>query len=308
MLFRSASTEAPWKLEADFGPGTSRIGQMFSARFVNDEQGKPIPGGPQGILVAFTMSLARRGGEVTPLQMRVRDDATGRWHTHDLPTPKVADCNVRELWLHRDRITGADLLFVAANPSPLGLHAGVFDASAPGRIRWRGEPEITAQGRRGTSKWFGMATVNGVLLASDVDAVFRRDDGPQPKWTKVLQFPRGRGDEGGAEVRGLTTVPNPKTVTTWPEKDMLLLATQMKLWRMRVPANAGAQHEHIAELDLVPWFAEQTGEPIVFAESAFNRLTSFRPAPGAAPVWPIGFQVVYPVPGKIGRASCRERV
>ncbi len=297
-IYSKASTEAPWKLEADFGPGTSRIGQMFSARFVNDEHGKPIPGGPQEVLVAFTMSLARRGGEATPLQMRVRDDATGQWHTHDLPTPKVADCNVRELWLHRDRVTGADLFFVAANPSPLGLHTGVFDASAPGRIRWRSEAEITAQGRRGTSKWFGMATVNGVLLASDVDAVFRRDDGPQPKWTKVLQFPRGRGDEGGAEVRGLTAVPNPQAVTAWPEKDMLLLATQMKLWRMRVPAGTEEKHEHVAELDLVPWFAEQSGELIAFAESAFNRLTSFRPTPDAAPVWPIGFQVVYPVPGK----------
>jgi arylformamidase len=296
-IYAKTSAAAPWKLEADFGPGTSRIGQMFSARFEHDEHGKPIPGGPQDILLAFTMNQGRRTGE-NPLQMRVRDDATGQWHTHDLPTPKVAEANVRELWLHRDRVTGADLLFVAANPSPLGLIAGVFDATAPGRIRWRSEPEITAQGRRGTSKWFGMATVNGVLFASDVDAVFRRDDGPQPKWTKVLQFPRGRGDEGGAEVRGLTTVPNPQSITGRPEKEMLLLATQMKLWRMRVPPLTTDQHEHTAELDLVPWFSEQVGEPIIFAESAFNRLTPFRTAPDTTPVWPIGFQVVYPVPGK----------
>jgi acetyl esterase/lipase len=296
-IYSKASSDAPWRLEADFGPGTSRIGQMFSARFEHDAQGKPIPGGPQDILVAFTMNQGRRAGD-KPLQMRVRDDTTGQWHTHDLPTPTVAEANVRELWLHRDRVTGADLLFVAANPSPLGILAGSFDPDAPGRIRWHSEPEITAQGRRGTSKWFGMTTVNGVLLASDVDAVYRRDDGPQPKWTKVLQFPRGVGDEGGAEVRGLTAVPNPPSITGWPEKDMLLLATQMKLWRVRVPAITADQHEHSAELDLVPWFAAQTGESIVFAESAFNRLTPFRSAPDAAPQWPIGFQVVYPVPGK----------
>jgi acetyl esterase/lipase len=296
-IYSKASAAAAWKLEADFGSGTSRIGQMFSARFEHDAKGKPIPGGPQDILVAFTMNQGRRTGD-KPLQMRVRDDATGQWHTHDLPTPKVAEANVRELWLHRDRVTGADLLFVAANPSPLGILAGVFDPAAPGRIRWRSEPEITAQGRRGTSKWFGMTTVNGVLLASDVDAVYRRDDGPQPKWTKVLQFPRGVGDEGGAEVRGLTAVPNPPSITGWPEKEVLLLATQMKLWRMRVPPLTTDNHVHSAELDLVPWFAAQTGESIVFAESAFNRLTSFRSAPDAAPQWPIGFQVVYSVPGK----------
>ena len=303
-IYSKASADAPWKLEADFGPGTSRIGQMLSARFEHDERGKPIPGGPQDVLVAFTLSLARRGGGSTPLQMRVRDDATGQWHTHELSTPRLARSNVRELWLHRDRVTGADLLFVAASPSPLGIYAGVFDASAPGRIRWRSEPELTAQGRRGTSKWFGMATVNGVLFASDVDAVYRRDDGPQPKWMRVLQFPRGALDEGGAEVRGLTAVPNPQAATGWPEKEMLLLATQFKIWRMRVPASTGDKHEHVAELALIPWLGERLGEPIVFAEAAFNRLTSFRASPDAAALWPIGFQIVYPVAGK--RLSNRD--
>lgn len=295
-IYAKTAADAPWKLEADFGPGTSRIGQMFSARFENDEQGKPIPGGPQEVLVAFTMSLGRRAADL-PLQMRVRDDATGKWQTIDLPTPKVAGSNVREVWLHRDRITGADLLFVAANPSPLGLQAGVFDAKAPGRIRWHAEPEVAAQGQGGKSKWFGMASVNGVLLASDRHAVYRREDGPQPKWTSVVKFPSA-SDEEGSGVRGLTAVPNPQSITGWPEKEMALLGTQLKLWRIRIPAEAGVKHEYVAEIDLIPWFAEKTGKPIAFAESAFNRLTPFRVAPDASPVWPIGFQVVYPVPGK----------
>jgi arylsulfatase A-like enzyme/acetyl esterase/lipase len=294
----SKASKAPWKLEADFGPGTSRVGQMFSARFERDGTGKPLAGGPKQVLVAFTMNGGRLDGEPTPLQMRVRDDATGKWETVALPTPKVADSNVRELWLHRDAVTGADLLFVCANPSPLGIYRGSFDETAPARIRWHAEPEIKAQGRRGTSKWFGMATVNGVLLASDVDSVYRREDGPNPRWTKVVQFPRGVGNEGGAEVRGLTAVPNPKALTNWSEKEMLLLAVQMKLWRLRVPEKPDAKHDQVAELELVPWLGKRLGEPVVFAESAFNRLTPFRPSPDAAPVWPIGFQVVYPVPGK----------
>ncbi len=125
-IYSKANADAPWKLEVDFGPGTSRVGQLFSARFENDGDGQPIEGGPQEILVAFTMSLAGRRGKL-PLQMRVRDDATGRWLTVDLPTPKVAGSNVREVWLHRDSVTGADLLFVGANPSPLGIFAGSYD-------------------------------------------------------------------------------------------------------------------------------------------------------------------------------------
>ncbi len=112
-IYSKASADARWKLEVDFGPGTSRVGQLFSARFQNDGDGRPSEGGPQEILVAFTMGLAGRRGEM-PLQMRVRDDATARWLTVDLPTPKVAGSNVREVWLHRDSVTGADLLFVGA--------------------------------------------------------------------------------------------------------------------------------------------------------------------------------------------------
>jgi acetyl esterase/lipase len=296
-IFSKAAADAPWELKVDFGPGTSRVGQLFSARFENDGDGQPIAGGPQEILVAFTMSLAGRRG-VLPLQMRVRDDATGRWLTVDLPTPKVAGSNVREVWLHRDSVTGADLLFVGANPSPLGIFVGSYDPTAPGRIRWKTTPEIAAQGRRGTSKWFGMATVNGAMFASDVDSVFRRVDGPRPRWVRVLQFPRGVGDEGGAEVRGLTAVPNPQSLTGWPEEKMLVLATQMKIWRMRVPADADETHDHAVELDLLPWLSQRLGEPVIFAESAFNRLTPFQTASNATPLWPVGFQVIYPVPGK----------
>ena len=296
-IYSKAAADAPWELEVDFGPGTSRVGQLFSARFENDGDGQPIAGGPQEILVAFTMSLAGRRSKL-PLQMRVRDDATDRWLTVDLPTPKVAGSNVREVWLHRDSVTGADLLFVGANPSPLGIFAGSYDPTVPSCIRWNATPEIAAQGRRGTSKWFGMATVNGALFASDVDSVFRRVDGPRPRWVRVLQFPRGVGDEGGAEVRGLTAVPNPQSLTSWPEEEMLVLATQMKIWRIRVPATVDEPHDYTVELDSLPWLGQRLGEPVIFAESAFNRLTPFQTGSDAAPVWPIGFQVVYPVPGK----------
>jgi hypothetical protein len=67
---------------------------------------------------------------------------------------------------------------------------------------------------------------------------------------------------------------------------------------MRVPADADETHDHAVELDLLPWLGQRLGEPVVFAESAFNRLTPFQTASDAAPMWPIGFQVVYPVPGK----------
>jgi len=296
-IYKKAGADESWQLEADFGPDTSRVGQMFSARFETDGDGKPIPGGPKEVLVAFTMNIGGRSG-TEALQVRVRDDETGVWRTHDLPTPRVPKANVREVWLHRDRVTGADLLFVAASPSPLGILIGSYDEEAPGGIRWQTEPEIVSKGRRGTGKWFGMATVNGVLLAADLDTVYRRQDGPEPTWTEVAAFPRGVGDEGGAGVRGLTAVPNPGDLTDWPEDEMLFLATRMKLWRLRVPDETTMEHERTVELDLCPWLSVELDDTVVFAEAAFNRLEPFVPETGASPVWPVGFQVVYEVPGK----------
>lgn len=295
-IYIKKGSDSPWKLEADFGPGTSRVGALLSARFENDASGNPIPGGPKEILVAFTMRTHER--ESSNLQARIRDDATGRWETIDMPVPTAEQPNVRALHLHRDSVTGADLLIVAANPSPLGIITGTWDAEAPGGIRWNPVPEITAQGRRGASKWFGMATVNGTLFASDVNAVYRRLDGPEPRWIEVLQFPRGAGDLAGAEVRGLTAVPNPRELTGWDEEEMLFLATQFHLWRMRVPVDPKASHPNVSELDLNPWLSERLDGDVIFAEAAFNPLRRYQPAGPETLRWPIGFQVVFTVPGK----------
>lgn len=290
-IYAKKSSDSPWELEADFGPRTSRVGALYSARFVNDASGKPIPDGPVDVLVAFTMKL--EGAGQSSLQARIRNDDTDKWLTVDLPVQGASKPNVRDAYLHRDSVTGADLLFVAANPSPLGLITGVYNANAPGGIRWSSEPEITARARRGTSKWFGMAVVNGILLASDANIVYRRIDGAKPEWVEVLEFPRA-GDEGGAEVRGLTAVPNLKNSTGWSENQMLIFATQFNLWRMRVPATAKAPHPNESELDMRPWLNERLGSSVVFAEAAFNQLRFFQPLEK----WPIGFQVVFEVPGK----------
>jgi len=205
---------------------------------------------------------------------------------------------VREMIVHRDRVTGADLLMVAASPEPLGIYSGAYDASSPDGMRWSDEPEVSAQGRRdGASKWFGMAVVNGFLLAANTRDIYRRVDGPQPRWVKVAEFGFA-GDIGNTEIRGLTAVPNPAEATGWPEQEVLFFTSRMKLWRMRVPESSNAEHTRQVEFDMVPYLSERTRREVVFAEAAFNRLPVFRPSGKAEPVWPVGFQLVYGVPGK----------
>jgi hypothetical protein len=241
------------------------------------------------VLVAFTLQSSQAGEAV--LQARIRDDASGTWGTFDLPVAPAGKPNVRVLHMHRDSVTGEDRLFVAASPSPLGILSGGYDASVPGRIRWSARVETTATSRRGECKWFGIATANGALFASDAHKIYRRADGPSPTWRVVSEFPVVR-DEDGASVRGLTAVPNPAAVTGWSEPEMLVFGTRCAMWRMRAPADPAAEHARVQEIELIPWLSERLKDQVVFVEPAFNELRRFRGG------WPVGFQVAFGVEGR----------
>jgi acetyl esterase/lipase len=293
-VYVKRAADKPWELDADFGPGTSRVGIMCSARFERGSDGTPIKGGPVEILVAFTLRMARDGESV--LQARIRDDQAGRWLTVDLPLPATEKPNVRVLRMHRDKVTGADMLMVGASPSPLGIIGGTYDPSAKGNIRWGTESETTSAARTGGSKWFGMGVANGVLFASDAHVIYRRVDGPKPTWKTVAEFPRV-SDAQGASIRGLTGVPNPEKVTGWPEKEMLVFGTQFAMWRMRAPSEIEGDHPYVKELDLIPWLTERLKDHVAFVEPAFNELRSIRLEGMSGARWPVGFQVVYGTEG-----------
>lgn len=293
-VYVKRAADKPWELDADFGPGTSRVGIMCSARFERGSDGAPIKGGPVEMLVAFTLRMARDGESA--LQARIRDDQAGRWLTVDLPLPATDKPNVRVLRMHRDTVTGADILMVGASPAPLGIIGGTYDPSAKGKIRWATESETTSAAWNGDSKWFGMGVANGALFASDAHVIYRRVDGPKPTWKTVAEFPRV-SDAQGASIRGLTGVPNPGKVTGWTEKEMLVFGTRFAMWRMRVPSEIEGDHSQVKELDLIPWLSERLNDRAVFVEPAFNELRSIRLEGMSGARWPVGFQVVYGTEG-----------
>jgi acetyl esterase/lipase len=296
-VYVKESADSEWKLDANFGPGTSRVGAMESIRFEFDAQGREIPGGPIDVLVAFTLRLGR--GENT-LQARIRDDDSGRWLTVDLPTPPTTTPNVRCMALHCDQLTGGQYLFVGASPAPLGIVKGAYDPQAPGRIRWFSDVELEAlSGDRGSrGKWFGMASVNGHLFASSARRIFRRVDGPESHWIEVAHFSSEQHNIDSAPPRGLTAVPVPNGVAHWAENEMLLFSAGGQMWRMRVPDNPAHDHTLQVELNITSEIGKHTDDLAVFTEGAFNRLR-FYPEQGG--FWPIGFQVVYGVEGHTPR-------
>lgn len=194
---------------------------------------------------------------------------------------------------HRDRVTGVDRVFVAASDKPLGIFSASLDANT-GALMWGDKPEFVYEPERGSPKWFGMAECNGSLYATTNAGVYRREDGVAPHWELVLPSPtpvsRNR------ELRGLTAVPNPKSITGWPDKEMLIFSNDMAMWRASCPADPKKAHdvEAVQEIDLRAQLSKTYGREVAFVEAAFNRLNPLYVADDT-PIWLVGFTWSYPV-------------
>jgi hypothetical protein len=277
-IFRKAGADAPWRHEVGFGQGTQRVGALHSARFSTDWRGRRL-NHERSVLMAGVSHPRRQGPR--PPAVHVRDDATGQWRALEMGQEPLARLRIREMLLHRDGATGADLVFVGADPSPAGIYAAAFEPDHG--LRWREEPELVAQ--RG--KFFGMARANATLFASNRAGVFRRIDGSEPTWALVLDSPFPRGTWNNDEIRGLSAVPNPSDITGWPEPEMLVFCAGMSVYRMRA-SSAAAEHTIVRECDLRELVGEALGLDAVFAEGGFNRLDPI--AIGGSRYWLIGFQ------------------
>ena len=155
--------------------------------------------------------------------MFVRDDATARWQRSDIVGGNLG---VRSFGSHVDKATGVHHLFAGLNRG--GIHRGSHDPAAPGGIRWEPLPERTAEalpgkGRRvyDHSRVLCFAECNGDLyMASRITTgedgkpvdggLYRRVDGPQPKWELVHRWTIDKDVLQSRFLRGLTTVPDPK--------------------------------------------------------------------------------------------------
>lgn len=203
------SADAPWRVDVTFGPGYLRTEALTEVTFTTDGTGAPLPA-PVKMLVAGPSDINTAGERWATAW--TRDDATGQWAKSNIVLePRSA--GARSFVSHLDRVTGVHLIF--AGVSFGRICRGVYDPAAPGRLRWDAEPELS-----GTGRPMCMAEANGVLYAAcgirddspQSGGLFRRVDGPQPKWEVVYRWPynlAARGDEQRI-LRGLTTVPDPR--------------------------------------------------------------------------------------------------
>jgi hypothetical protein len=270
------SPDGAWRVDASFDdllPGGRRrhlaVSAMAEATFRTDAQGRTLAA-PRTVLLASTWDVT---GARTVF---VRDDATGRWAgtvlAQDRPTPSFLP-QVRAFGAHRDRGTGADMVFAG---DTRGVFAGVLDPAVPGGVRWGASPELaltsemaSGPGLAGRLRISSFAAANGTLFAAIGQQVWAREDGASPRWRLLTANPQPFYSQTG--LRGLTAVTEPDGHA------VLLAAVEGRRSRIvRIDPETGAV---ATELDVAGLLDRAWGTQVSYVIGAYNDMPRLA-APG----------------------------
>ena len=253
------SSKAAWEVDFEAGSDFMRLGFMRSVTFTTDANGKTLPT-PVSVLVAGTGAWRSQPTGVVVLS---RNDATGKWVRTELSPDRWnrAKLNhtteVRCIFDHVDRVTGVHMVF--AGSATGRIYRGVFDPSEPGLIKWDKTPEI--EGLLGhvlcAAEANGVQYVGIAYGATEKDirqdpdrpvkdhGLFRRVDGPSPRWEwvpiKAWEDPQRPGRSlRTAQLRGMTAVPaaegkGEELLIAWDTRDAAI---------ERIEHRAGQQIRH----------------------------------------------------------------
>jgi hypothetical protein len=244
--------DGKWQLEHQFGPATLRITTLVPVTFTTDAMGHTLEN-------PVSMLLAAPTGRRVSATVYSRDDASGAWTATGLST-LVGPVEVRSLLVHRDQVTRVDC--VLAGSSPAGIVRGVYDPAAPGRIRWDKDVELPGVEKR----VMAMAQCNGVAHALVSTAMYRRSDGPHPKWEMVYTSSVPVKNPKNSGLRGLTAIPNPAG------NGEVLLATLEGPHARVLRLDPAAGYKEQVELDLIGLLRERWGVPVGYAIVAYNNM------------------------------------
>lgn len=209
-VLRLDSPEAHWQVDLEM-PRHLRAEALVSATWRTDGQGRPLARPLTRLLAAaYATDTTRAGGGSPGIDLFTRDDERGEWTRSTLlagPTGRAGEPNsVRVLRVYRDRITGADRLFVTLGVH--GVRSAVVDPAAPSQLRWDESLELGDL----TVRPLSMAEAGDALYLSSGARILRRVDGLSPRWETVfdmcaLSNAPVYSPAGG--IRGLSRVPTP---------------------------------------------------------------------------------------------------
>jgi len=245
---------------------------LESVTFTEDGQGRRLD-------APVAMLLAAPSDSRGHVYVDSFDDDSGQWTRTRLGSGSGAG-STRSFFVHRDTETGQERVF--AGTAPTGIFSGVYDPGVPGRIRWDDTAELSGRTRRPMS----FARCNGQLYVSIKPDIYRRIDGPAPRWEKVytIGLPLVVPSSG---FRGLTSVPDPAG-----RGEVLLAALEGDLCRVvRIDPNDGFRET--LELDVIDFLGQHWGARPSYAVAAYD---DFSPVPdprGGAPRLLCGLGATY---------------
>jgi hypothetical protein len=275
---------APWRVDRSF-PGGLRVDALRSFTFKTDGRGKRIA--PVSLLLAAPTNAV--SGD---LSVWSRDDATGVWTAMVLARlGRNAKGRLRALGFHHDSVTGVDDVFAGArvrSGAGTGIFRGVYDPTAPGRIRWDSTPEFTNyQGRP-----MAFAEADGVLHVTSLGAMYRRVDGPAPSWVRVFSYDRPLSVHNSG-LRGMTAIPNASG-----HGQLLLVAMEGRAGRI-YRIDPTSNYKAVVELDIVGFLRRQwKTQRRFYVIPAYNDMLTVTDPRSGKPGLLIGLQAHNPQPGK----------
>ena len=258
--------------------------------FTTDGKGKRLRK-PVSFLITCNSFVI--GPNKVGLKCFARDDKTGKWHDSFIMTGSGfpgEGYSIRDMHVHRDKVTRTDMVFTTIGTS--GIFSGVYDPKAPGWIKWNKTPEPTQKLK---IRPLAIVEANGALHFSSGRYVFKRIDGPNPKYVTVhdlSDFYSGDIHSAVGGIRGMTTVDNPEgsghsLVFVWSPRGGLFKGDIFRLDPDTPKANHYTRHKEVVLGDILSKYLKT---PVYFILGAYN---DFLPVPyGNTVEHIIGFETV----------------
>jgi predicted AlkP superfamily pyrophosphatase or phosphodiesterase len=303
-VLRKSSSKSGWEVDISFGRRYLRTDCLEVVRFTRDAKGKPLPK-PVEMLVAgiwdngelvYSEEAARRddagrdvartifgretgrraGGSRAAygnrhITIAVRDDATGKWtivRVAKVPESEKGFSSVRAMRVHRDKVTGQECLYVGAACG--GMYRGVYDPTAPGRIRWIEGDELDPTFGRVHSmcicngSLYASTDYGGLLVQGQRGGIFRRIDGPKANWERVYHKYDPKYPTWNQTARGITAVP----AEDGSGKEVILVGVEWPPAPIIVRIEPHKGHRAVTELNYHDYFAQVFGrEPQILGGS-----------------------------------------
>jgi hypothetical protein len=119
--------------------------------------------------------------------------------------------HIRSFAVHRDQVTGKDMLFAGTNGNadcPTRMYSGMYEPGSATIFRWSPQPETWQEPPDPDDRVLSLAEANGKLYATVCGKLYERVDGVQPCWTKIFTHPDDNCPAGPGENgwRGATPI------------------------------------------------------------------------------------------------------